>query len=176
MGADGDGGKNTKQNALHSNNLIHLRNRKHLACFHTVVETQVISHDVIQHWVWSIKLMILEYKSHLIWIRVIIHTTYAKKANKLLGLLRRCTLAFQNPPTRRLLYLSFFSYTSQLWSPQKVELIQEMEKVQRRASKFILNSNYLSEISYAWGIYIIPVSYLLEDSICFFCSKLSMVW
>ena len=65
---------------------------------------------MIQHWVWSIKLMILEYKSHLIWIRVIIHTTYAKKANKLLGLLRRCTLAFQNPPTRRLLYLSFFSY------------------------------------------------------------------
>ena len=58
---------------------IHLRNRKHFACFHTVIETRVVSHDVIQHWVWSIKLMILEYKSHLIWIRVIIHTTYAKK-------------------------------------------------------------------------------------------------
>ena len=92
-----------------------------------------------------------------------------KKANKLLGLLRRCTLAFQNPQTRRLLYLSIvrshFSYASQLWSPQKVELIQEMEKVQRRASKFTLKLNYLSEISYKerlLSLQILPVSYWLE--------------
>jgi hypothetical protein len=75
-----------------------------------------------------------------------------KKANKMLGLLRRCTLEFHNPQTTRLLYLTIvrsnFSYASQLWSPQKVELIQEMEKVQRRASTFILNLNYLSEIPY----------------------------
>ena len=50
-----------------------------------------------------------------------------KKANKMLGLLMRCTLAFQNSRTTRLLYLTIvrsnFSYASQLWAPQKVELI-----------------------------------------------------
>jgi hypothetical protein len=87
----------------------------------------------------------------------------------MLGLLRRCTLEFHNPQTRRLLYLTIvlsnFSYASQLWSPQKVELIQEMEKVQWRASKFILNLNYLSEIPYKerlLSLRILPVSYLLE--------------
>jgi hypothetical protein len=85
----------------------------------------------------------------------------------MLGLLRRCTLKFHNPQTRRLLYLTIvrsnFSYASQLWSPQKVELIQEMEKVQRRASKFILN--YLSAIPYKerlLSLRILPVSYWLE--------------
>ena len=75
-----------------------------------------------------------------------------KKANNMLGLLRRCTLEFQNPQTRRLLYLTIVrsnvSYASQLWAPQKVELITEMEKVQQRASKFILNLAYHSEITY----------------------------
>ena len=92
-----------------------------------------------------------------------------KKANKMLGLLRRCTLAFQKLETRRLLYITIvrtnFSYARQLWSPQKVELIQEMEKVQRRASKFILNLNYLSEITYKerlLSVRILPVSYWLE--------------
>ena len=87
----------------------------------------------------------------------------------MLGLLRRCTLAFQNLETRRLLYITIvrtnFSHASQLWSPQKVELIQEMEKVQRRASKFILNLNYLSEITYKerlLSVRILPVSYWLE--------------
>ena len=92
-----------------------------------------------------------------------------KKANKMLGLLRRCSLAFQNSETRRLLYLTIvrsnFSHASQLWSPQKAVLIQEMEKVQRRASKFILNLNYLSEITYKQrllSLRILPVSYWLE--------------
>ena len=87
----------------------------------------------------------------------------------MLGLLRRCTLAFQKLETRRLLYITIvrtnFSRASQLWSPQKVELIQEMEKVQRRASKFILNLNYLSEITYKerlLSVRILPVSYWLE--------------
>jgi hypothetical protein len=107
-----------------------------------------------------------------------------KKANKMLGLLRRCTLEFHNPQTRRLLYLTIvrsnFSYASQLWSPQKVELIQEMEKVQRRASKFILNLNYLSEIPYIkkdychFEYYQFPTG--LNCSICFSCSRWYMVW
>jgi hypothetical protein len=92
-----------------------------------------------------------------------------KKANQMLGLLRRCTLAFPHAKTRRTLYLTLirldFSHASQLWAPQKVCLIQEMERVQRRATKFILNLNYLSTTPYQerlLSLDILPVSYWLE--------------
>lgn len=88
----------------------------------------------------------------------------------MLGVLRRCSATFQSPQTRRSLYLtilrSHFSYVSQLSAPQKVELLHEMEKVQRWTSKFILNLNYSSEISYKerlLSFQILPVSYWLEQ-------------
>lgn len=105
--------------------------------------------------------------SNLDWSEHVYNTS--KKANKMLGLLRRCTIAFQRPETRRILYLtlvrSHFSYASQLWAPQKVNPIQEMEKIQRRATKFILNLNYLSVMPYQerlLSLDILPVSYWLE--------------
>ena len=49
--------------------------------------------------------------------------------------------------TRRTLYLSLvrsvFGHSSQVWSPQTVTLVQRVERVQRRATKYILNLPYL---------------------------------
>ena len=64
------------------------------------------------------------------------------KANKLLGMLRRSTTEMTDIQARRSLYLqlvrSNFAFASQVWCPQSVELINDIEKVQRRATKFIL--------------------------------------
>jgi hypothetical protein len=49
---------------------------------------------------------------------------------------------------RRLLYLqlvrSNFSYATQAWSPQSVKLIEDIEKVQRRGTKHILNVGFIT--------------------------------
>ena len=64
------------------------------------------------------------------------------KANKLLGLVRCTTLEINDTPTRRSLYLqlvrSRLAYASQVWCPQSVELIRDLEKIQRRATKYVL--------------------------------------
>ena len=39
-------------------------------------------------------------------------------------------------------------YATQVWSPQSVELISRLERVQRRASKYILGLPFLCEASY----------------------------
>ena len=64
------------------------------------------------------------------------------------------------------LYLSLvrvlFAYASQVWSPQTVSNIVKIEKVQRRATKFILSLPYKTDISYKerlQTIHILPVCY-----------------
>ncbi len=63
------------------------------------------------------------------------------KANQMLGLVRRSTMEMTDTNARKLLYLSLvrsnFSYASQAWCPQSVKLIEDIEKVQRRATKYI---------------------------------------
>ncbi len=65
------------------------------------------------------------------------------QANKLLEFVKRCSGEISDVRTRRTLYLSLvrsaFGYSSQVWSPQTVTLIQRMERVQRRATKYILS-------------------------------------
>ena len=74
------------------------------------------------------------------------------RANKLLGFIKRCSGEISDVRTRRTLYLSLvrsvFGYSSQVWSPQTVTLIQRMERVQRRATKYILNLLYLCSETY----------------------------
>ena len=60
---------------------------------------------------------------------------------------------------------SYFAYCSQVWSPQSVSLILEIEKVQRRATRFILSLAFRSEISYKDRLLLIellPLSYWQE--------------
>ena len=70
---------------------------------------------------------------------------------------------------RKVLYLSLvrglFAYASQVWSPQTVSNIVKIEKVQRRATKFILSLPYKTDISYKerlQTIRILPVCYWQE--------------
>ena len=78
---------------------------------------------------------------------------------------------------RRSLYLSLvrsvFSYSSQVWSPQTVILMQRVERVQRRATKYILNLPYLCSETYQERLvrlHLLPLSYWHEylDLLFFF--------
>lgn len=44
--------------------------------------------------------------------------------------------------------MSNLSYSSQVWAPQSVKLIEIIERVQRRATKYILSLPYRTDISY----------------------------
>ena len=74
------------------------------------------------------------------------------QATKMLGYIRRTTLDIKTISLRRTLYLTFvrskLCYASQVWAPQSVELIKRLERIQRRASKFILDLPFMCEVSY----------------------------
>ena len=64
------------------------------------------------------------------------------KTNKMLGFLRRAAMEITDVKIRRTLYLSIvrstLGYATQVWSPQSINLITRTERIQRRATKFIL--------------------------------------
>ena len=64
------------------------------------------------------------------------------KANRMLGFIRRSTVEVKIQSTRKALYkalvMSNLSYSSQVWAPRSVKLIEIIERVQRRATKYIL--------------------------------------
>ncbi len=71
---------------------------------------------------------------------------YKVKAYKILGLLRRTvhnTRIIVSMQTKRVLYLSLVRskllYCSPVWRPQCIKDIRDLESVQRRATKFILD-------------------------------------
>ena len=79
--------------------------------------------------------------------------------------------------TRRALYLSLvrsvFGYSRQVWTPQTVTLIHRVERVQRMATKYILNLPYLCSETYRERLVslgLLPLSYWHEylDLVFFF--------
>ena len=90
------------------------------------------------------------------------------KANRMLGFVKRSSIKMHDLRTRTALYKTLvrsrFACSSQVWSPQSVSLILEVEKVQRRATRFIL-SVYRSETSYQDRLLktgLLPLSYWHE--------------
>ena len=76
-------------------------------------------------------------------------------ANRMLGFLRRSAFETHDQQrARKLLYLSLvrcnLEYCSQMWAPQAANLILDIERIQRRATKFIPSLPYRprSEVSY----------------------------
>ena len=73
-------------------------------------------------------------------------------ANRMLGFVRRSATEITDKRIRRALYLAVvrpaLGYATQVWSPQLVELINRVERVQRRASKFILGLPFMCDLSY----------------------------
>ncbi len=58
-----------------------------------------------------------------------------------------------------------FAYASQVLCPQSVKLIENIEKVQRRATKFILNLGFMTNIPYAdrlLNLDLLPITYWHE--------------
>ena len=91
------------------------------------------------------------------------------QANKLLGYLNRSATDVKNVSTRRTLYLAVvrptLEYATQVWSPQSIDLIKRAERIQRRATKFILNLPYMCSENYKERLVLsnlIPISYWHE--------------
>ena len=66
------------------------------------------------------------------------------KANRILGLIKRICRDFDDHKTLRTLYCALvrsnLEYCSRIWSPYAKNCIEKLEKVQRRANKFILKT------------------------------------
>ena len=120
--------------------------------------------------------------SDLTWSRHV--TEKCAKANKLLRFLRRCALEISNHRTRRTLYLAVvrpvLGYAAQVWCPQTVELIRRTERIQRRATKFILDLPFLCSETYKDRLVatnLLPICYWHEfmDLTLFFKATTGMI-
>ena len=99
------------------------------------------------------------------------------KANKLLGYIRRSSLYIHNTAVRRTLYLALvrphLGYATQTWAPQSVELLKQVERTQRRATKFILELPFSSTMDYTTRLQVlslVPICYWHEylDMVLFY--------
>ena len=74
------------------------------------------------------------------------------KASRLLGYVRRNTRLVKSIMVRRLAYLtlvrSHLGYATQVWTPQSIDLIRKLERVQRCATKHILNVPFICDETY----------------------------
>jgi hypothetical protein len=93
----------------------------------------------------------------------------ASKANKPLGYIRRNALSVTSIAPRRTTYIAFvrsnFGYGSQIWAPQSIELIDIFERIQRRATKYILNLPFSTDVDYSarlQSLHLLPLSYWHE--------------
>jgi hypothetical protein len=87
----------------------------------------------------------------------------------MLGFIKRSTRTIKNFIVRRTLYITLvrsqIGYATQVWSPQTIGLIARLERVQRRASKYILDLPFLCERSYTQrliDLVFLPLSYWHE--------------
>ena len=70
----------------------------------------------------------------------------------MLGFVKGSSYDIHNQAVRKILYLSLvcnqLAYSSQVWAPQTVNNILSLERIQRRATKFILSLLYQTDVSY----------------------------
>ena len=75
---------------------------------------------------------------NLTWNRQVIEQS--SKANKQLGYVKRSTTYVDNQEVKRSLYLTLvrplLGYITQIWAPQSTKLIQHLERMQKRATKY----------------------------------------
>ena len=87
----------------------------------------------------------------------------------MLGFLRRAATEITDIKIRRTLYLSIvrstLGYATQVWSPQSIDLITRTERIQRRATKFILKLPYVCGETYKdrlISLNLLPITYWHE--------------
>ena len=68
------------------------------------------------------------------------------KANKILGYVKRTSNSIKSIDTKRTIYLTIvrahLAYSSPVWAPQTADNIKNIERIQRRATKYILGLPY----------------------------------
>ena len=104
------------------------------------------------------------------------HRTITSRAYRCLYLLKR-TFTTHAVASKKLLYISLvraqLTYCSQLWRPYLMKDIIVLERVQRRATKFILNDYQSSYGSRLLTLNLLPLMYLFEIyDIIFFIKSL----
>ena len=100
------------------------------------------------------------YSNNLTWTEHYDHIIV--KAYNTLGLLRR-TFKTNNVLVKKQLYISLVQsqllYCSQLWRTQLIKDIHRLERIQRRATKYILNNYDLSYKQRLEQLHILPLMY-----------------
>ena len=91
------------------------------------------------------------------------------KASRLLGYVRRNTRLVKSITVRRSAYLtlvrSHLGYATQVWTPQSIDLIRKLERVQRRATKYILDLPFICDQTYGdrlMNLSLLPIFYWHE--------------
>jgi len=99
------------------------------------------------------------------------------RAYQTLGLIR-CTFRINCVEAKKQLYIALVRsrlfYCSQLWRPQLIKDITMLERVQRRATKYILNADYTSTYkSRLQQLQMLPLMYIYEfNDLMFFIKSL----
>ena len=100
------------------------------------------------------------------------------KANKILGYVKRTSNSIKSIDTKRTIYLTIvrahLAYSSPVWAPQTVDNIKNIERIQRRATKYILGLSYRCRDTYKDRLLetdLIPLTYWHENSDMDPCSK-----
>ena len=94
------------------------------------------------------------------------YTFIIARAYKILGLIRRTFSSSHHPPTVLKLYISLvrsqLMYCTQLWRPYLLKDIDNIERIQRRATKFILRDYASGYRSRLIKLKLLPLMYLFE--------------
>jgi len=106
------------------------------------------------------------------------YSTITMKAYQMLGLVRR-TFNINCIEAKKQLYISLIRpqlmYYSQIWRPQQIKDIHTLERVQRRATKFILNDYTSSYKSRFQQLNLLPLMYTYElNNVMFLIKSLNM--
>ena len=101
----------------------------------------------------------------------------SRRAYKILGLLRRTFSSTSFTETKESLYLTLVSsqltYASPIWCPHKIKHITMLEKIQSRATKFILNNYSADYKTRLLTLHLLSLMMTLEiNNIMFFINNL----
>ena len=94
------------------------------------------------------------------------YTKLCQKAYNALHLIKRTLSASASVYLKKQLYISLvrshLSFCSQVWKPQYVKDIQMLERIQRRATKYILNDYSMDYKSRLTSLHLLPISLWLD--------------
>ena len=103
----------------------------------------------------------------------------SRRANKLLGYIRRNTGFMRITEVRRSVYHTLvgplFGYATQIWAPQSIELITRIERTQKRVTTYILKLPFSCTISYMnrlKSLDLLPLTFWHEYLDMVFCFKI----